>query len=305
MQDPDLVEKPSSVAVSDWSFLKRLSAETRALSLAEASEDAGRSHSSPNRKLGGLSELETVQESLPSEGGDGNFEASLDCFADAFAAEASSTWGDFESFSEAKSESQSLIPLEDLNGERAPTNDTDVNDNHLTTSCGQVFSRTAGHHRSDVFPNVPMTASFSCEDVIKLSFPEVPVPQFLENVSGLNQLLDTKTEDMGVPERIQMQPCTDSGNLWKILTLARNPSGLRCPWNESHCQENLLAVLGIDAHQKLSVTPDPRQSHLFTYNLFLKKTPSAGNMQYITVPQKKRIFTTQSLKMKMFSSNVC
>ncbi|KAL8168851.1 UNVERIFIED_CONTAM: hypothetical protein K2H54_020392 [Gekko kuhli] len=56
---------------------------------------------------------------------------------------------------------------------------------------------------------------------------------------------------------------------------------------------------------KLSVSPDPKQSHLFTYNLFLKKTPSTGNTQYITVPQKKRIFTTQSLKMKMFSSNVC
>lgn len=56
---------------------------------------------------------------------------------------------------------------------------------------------------------------------------------------------------------------------------------------------------------QLSITPDSRQSNLFTYNLFLKKAPSGGNLQYITVPQKKRIFTTQSLKLKMFRSNIC
>ncbi|XP_015279055.1 PREDICTED: uncharacterized protein C14orf79 homolog isoform X1 [Gekko japonicus] len=293
MQEPDLAEMPSSVGVSNWTFLKHLSAEVYALSLPETTEGADGYHLSQN---------------LPSEDGDGgNDEASPDSLPDAFAAEAGSTWGDFEGFSEVTSENQSHIPasLENLNGEQASTKGTDVNDNHCTTSCGHVSFQTAGQNGGEVFPNVLMKASLSSEDVIKLSFPEVPVPQFLENISSLNQMLGTNTEDVGVPEHAKMQPCTDSGSLWKLLTRARNPSGLRCPWNDSHCQENLLAVLGVDAHQKLSASPDPKQSHLFTYNLFLKKTPSTGSPQYITVPQKKRIFTTQNLKMKMFSSNVC
>ncbi|XP_060118698.1 uncharacterized protein CLBA1 [Heteronotia binoei] len=345
MQEPNSVETPSSAGASKGAFLKRLSAETCALSLPETTEGAD-GHLSQNRKLGGLFEQETAQGTLPSEGGKGgNYDPSPDSLPDPFTAEAGSTWGDFEGFSEVKLENQSHIlePLENLNGEQASAKGTDVNDNHCTTSCGQICFQTAGQNRREVSPNVLIKASLSSEDVIKRSFPEVPVPQFLENISGLNQMLDTNTEDVGVPERTKIEPCTDSGDLWKLLTRARNLSGLRCPWNESHCQENLLAVLGIDAHQKvlpegkddvvekssikemedsnidkfsisnckaliqtkLSVSPDPRQSHLFTYNLFLKKIPSAGNTQYITVPQKKRIFTTQSLKMKMFSSNVC
>ncbi|XP_054826149.1 uncharacterized protein CLBA1 isoform X2 [Eublepharis macularius] len=323
---------------------RRQATETRSSSLPETGEGADRDHFGQNRKLNGLFELEVVQESLPGRDGDGgNYDATPDSFPDAFAGEASSTWGDFKGFSEVKLENLSHIPesLENLNGEQASTNDTDVSDNHGTTSCGQIFPRTAEYSRRDVFPNVPLKASLSPEEVIKRSFPEIPVPQFLENIGGLNQMLDTQTEEVDIPEHTKMQLCTDSGIFWKTLNHARNPSGLRCPWNESHCQENLLAVLGIDAHQKilseckddvleksnikenedssadkfsiskaliqtkLSVSPDPRQSHLFTYNLFLKKTPSTGNMQYITVPQKKRIFTTQSLKMKMFSSNVC
>lgn len=153
------MEMPSSVGVSNWSVLKHLSAETCTLSLPETTEGADRYQLSQNRKLGGLFELETVQENLPTEDGDGgNYEASLDNLPDAFTAEAGNTWGDFEGFSEAKSENQSLIPesLGDLNGERASTNGTDVNDNHCTTSCGQISFKTAGQNRRDVFPNILM-----------------------------------------------------------------------------------------------------------------------------------------------------
>ncbi|XP_077179965.1 uncharacterized protein CLBA1 [Paroedura picta] len=346
MQEPNLVAVPSSGGISNRPLLKHLSAETCNLSPPETSEGADRSHLGPNRKVGDLFELETVQGNLPSEDGEGgNDAASPESLPDALATESGSAWGDFEGFSEVKSESQSAVPesLENLNGEQPSTKGTAVSDKHCTNSCGQISFKTAGQNRRDAFPNAPMQASLSSEDVFKLSFPEVPVPQSSENIRCLNQMLDANTEDVGVPEHTKMQPCTDSANLWKLLTRARSPSGLRCPWNESHCQENLLAVLGIDAHQKvlpegkddvlekgnikeaeesnidkfsisnckaliqtkLSVSPEPRQSHLFTYNLFLKKTPSTGNAQYLTVPPKKRVFTAQSLKMKMFSSNVC
>ncbi|KAG6933261.1 hypothetical protein G0U57_019568, partial [Chelydra serpentina] len=109
----------------------------------------------------------------------------------------------------------------------------------------------------------------------------------------------------------------DSGNLWRTLREPDSITGLRCPWNKSYCQENFLSALGIDVNQKdfsgdskegleetnvkinedledgfnitkckaliqtkLSVSPDSRHGHFFSYNLFLKRTPSNGNMQF-------------------------
>ncbi|XP_061468307.1 uncharacterized protein CLBA1 isoform X2 [Rhineura floridana] len=345
MQDQNLVEINSCVEVSSQSLLKPLSAETCAIPLCENSSGADVNHLNQTGNLDEGLELEKVQKTLPTKCVDGRvYEALLEGPPDTSMGESSSTWGDFEGFSEVKLEnlSTTLEPLETLNEKQMYTNEVDVNDNCPTTSCRHLCSKTTGHNRSETLANVSVKAVLSSEDIIKQSFPEVPVPQFLEKISSLDQVLYTKTEDADVPECTKKQICTGSGNLWKTLTHSSNPSSLRRPWSESHYQDNLLAVLGIDAHRKalpeiknilektnirenedsivdkfnistckaliqtkLSVSPAPRQSHLFSYNLFLKKTPSGGNMQYITVPQKKRIFTTQSLKMKMFSSNVC
>uniref|UniRef100_A0ACB8G7C0 Uncharacterized protein n=1 Tax=Sphaerodactylus townsendi TaxID=933632 RepID=A0ACB8G7C0_9SAUR len=206
MQDPNLVEMSSSVEGSNCSFLQCLSAEICTVSFPGAGEEPGRDRSSQNGQLGGL---ETVQENFPSEdGGGGDFEASWDCLPDAFAAESSNAWGDFESFREVKVDSQSHTPelLENLNGEQTTTRDIDIKDNHFATSCEQIFSRTAGHPRRDACLNVPVKATLNSEDVLKLSFPEVPVPQFSENISGLNEMLETKTEDADIPEHTKMQP---------------------------------------------------------------------------------------------------
>lgn len=46
-------------------------------------------------------------------------------------------------------------------------------------------------------------------------------------------------------------PSTDSGNIWRTLGDFYNAPRLRHPWSKSHCQENLLSVLGIDANQKV------------------------------------------------------
>ncbi|XP_028602956.2 uncharacterized protein CLBA1 isoform X1 [Podarcis muralis] len=344
MQDQNLVEIHSGAEVSGQSILKPLSTETGATSLSENSSGTDVHSLNQNGNFDESSELEMIQKSLPVECGDKRvYEASLES-PDTSLGESSSTWGDFEGFSEVKQEnlSNTLESLEKPNGKQTYTNDADVSDSCLTTSCRQFSSKTTGHNRKETFANTSVKAVLSSEDIIKLSFPEVAVPQFLEKISSLDQVLYTKTEDTNIPECTTKQLCTDFGNLWKTLTQSTNPSSLRRPWNKSHYHENLLAVLGIDAHQKavpegkndiletsisenedsnvdkfnistckaliqtkLSVSPAPKQSHLFSYNLFLKKTPSGGNMQYITVPQKKRIFTTRSLKMKMFSSNVC
>ncbi|XP_062974193.1 uncharacterized protein CLBA1 [Elgaria multicarinata webbii] len=346
MQGQNLVEMHSAVEVSNQSFLKALSAEMGAISFSENSDGADVHHLNENRNLDESLEVEMVQKSLPSKSGDERvYEALLEGPPDTSVVESNSTWGDFEGFSEVKLEDLRNSPtsLEKLHEKQRDTNVAEFDDSQPTTSSRQFFSETSEHNRRETFGNVPMKAVFSTEGIIKLSFPEVPAPQFLEKISSLEQLLDTKMEDANIPECTKKQLCTDSANLWKTLTHSSNPSGLRCLWDKSHYQENLLAVLGIDTHQKalpegkddileklnatenvdssvdkfnigtckgliqtkLSVSPDLRQNHLFTYNLFLKKTPSSGNMQYITVPQKKRIFTTQNLRMKMFSSNIC
>lgn len=46
-------------------------------------------------------------------------------------------------------------------------------------------------------------------------------------------------------------PSIDSGNIWSTLRDFDNTPILRHPWSKSHCQENLMSVLGIDANQKV------------------------------------------------------
>lgn len=119
-------------------------------------------------------------------------------------------------------------------------------------------------------------------------------------------------------------------------------SASRCLWSQSHCQEKLFLVLGIEAGQKtvsrgqghisedsnlkgsgelvavstfhlhhckaliqtkLSGTPGSRQGSLITYSLFLK-TPLHGNGRYITSPQKKA-FLPRHLKLAFFNRDIC
>ncbi|KAM6460184.1 uncharacterized protein CLBA1 isoform 1-T2 [Liasis olivaceus] len=344
MQGQNLLQMNSSVEGANQSCLKALSTEKYAMSPSEYSCRTGSHYLNQNGNLDASLEMEMVQKKIQSKSDDGMIdEGSLESPQDNSTVESNNTWGDFEGFSEVKLVNLSNIPesLEKMNEKLTYTNGMDVSDTHPTTSFRQFLSKAAGYKKETV-ANAIMKAVISSEDIVKLSFPEIPIPQCLDKISTLKQVLDPKREDADIPECTEKQVCIDSANLWKTLAHCNSPSGLRCHRNESHCQENLLAVLGIDANQKalpefkdsilertnrenedsgvekfnlttckaliqtkLSVSPEPRQSHLFTYNLFLKKTPSSGNMQYITVSQKKRFFTTQSLRMKMFSSNVC
>nr|XP_060610550.1 uncharacterized protein CLBA1 [Anolis sagrei ordinatus] len=343
MQDQNLAEMHSNEVLSGQSYSQDLPAET---SIAALNSDGA--HEYCVNQAGNLDEsfeVEKVQKRFPnSQNGNGNVhETSPETSYDTSAVESSSSWGDFEAFSEVKLENASDSPesLGKLSEKQVYMNGADLNHKCTTTSWTQCFSQVARHNRKETSANV--MAVSSTEDVIKRSFPDISVPQFLEKISSLEQILHAKTENTEPPECTEQQLCIDSADVWKTLTSCSHLSSLKCHRNESRHQKNLLAVLGIDLHQKvlsegeddileetcmkekedsgvgqcngnmcksliqtkLSVSPDARRSHLFTYNLFVKKTPSTGIMQYITVPQKKRIFTTQSLRMKMFSSNIC
>ncbi|KAL7992713.1 hypothetical protein Chor_016969 [Crotalus horridus] len=343
MQGQDLLQI-NSVEGENQSCLKALSTEKYAMSPSEYSCRTGSHHLNQNRNLDASLEMELVQKKIHSKSDDGTIdEGSLEILQDINTMESSNTWGDFEGFSEVKLVNLSNIPepLEKINEKVSHTNGMDINDTHSTTSFGQVLSKAVGYEKETI-AKAAMKVAISSEDSVKQSFPEIPVPQCLDKISTLKQVLHPEREDADIPECTEKQAWLDSANLWKTLTQCNSPSDLRCHQNEFHCQENLLAVLGINANQKavpefkvsslektnreneesgvdkfslstckaliqtkLSVTPEPRQNHLFTYNLFLKKTPSSANMQYITVSQKKRFFTAQSLRMKIFSSNVC
>ncbi|XP_070607287.1 uncharacterized protein CLBA1 isoform X2 [Erythrolamprus reginae] len=328
MQGQNLLQMNNSMEGENQSCLKAVSAEKYATSPSEYSCRTGSHYLNQNGNLDASLELELVQEKTHSKSDDGtNDEGSLETSQDINTVESSNTWGDFEGFSEVKLVNLSNIPepLEKINEKVSHTNGMDIFDTPFTTSFRQVFSKAVGYEK-DTVAKTTMKVAIRSEETVKQSFPEIPVPQCLDKIRTLEQVLQPERQNADIPKCTEKQAWLDSANLWKTLTQCSSPSDLRCHRNEFRCQENLLAVLGINANQKavpefkgsilektnrenedssvdkfnlstckaliqtkLSVSPEPRQNPLFTYNLFLKKTPSSANMQYITVSQKKSV----------------
>ncbi|KAF1420640.1 hypothetical protein FQV23_0002486, partial [Spheniscus humboldti] len=288
--------------------------------------------------------LEVMQQSLPGVYSKGR---SCEGFSESSCStlEPTGSWGDFEGFRESLDKSERFshnleVLVKSTKTSRA---DTDLSGGRCRASAGHFCSEPSLHSGIQEAWSSLNEANHSYEDIFKLGFPEVFVSQSRESIRSLDQVLDTNKEDVGIPELTKNQLCIDSGNIWRTLRDFDNTPSLRHPWSKSHCQENLLSVLGIDANQKdflesrddifeesnvkgnedfrfdgfsindckaliqtrLSVSPDSRHGHLFTCNLFLKTTSSDGNMQYVTIPRKKHIFAAHNLKMKFFSSDVC
>ncbi|XP_071601495.1 uncharacterized protein CLBA1 [Heliangelus exortis] len=319
MQNVSLVESLPNADTSHWMSLKAPSVEGECMSAGESASNLS-------------------QQSLPVV----NSKRSCEGFSESSysTSEASGSWGDFEGFRESSDESErfghdpEVLVKSTKFSSRADTDLSRASAEHL---CSEP-SLPSGTQEA---PSSVNEANHSYEDIFKLGFPEVFISQSRESIRSLDQLLDTNSEDVGIPEFTKNQLCIDSENIWRTLKDIDNTPSLRHPWSKSHCQENLLSVLGIDANQKdfsenqdvfeesdvkdedfrfdgltindckaliqtkLSVSPDSRHGHLFTCNLFLKTTSSNGNMQYITIPRKKQGFNTHNLKMKFFSSDVC
>ncbi|KAM4779659.1 uncharacterized protein CLBA1 isoform 1-T2 [Cyanocitta cristata] len=288
--------------------------------------------------------LEVMQQSLPVMNGKGRSceGFSESCFS---TSEPSGSWGDFEGFKEPPDKSERFSHNPEVLVKSAKTSgaDLDLSNGGCSTSAAQSCAEPSlclGIQEASGSLN---EADHSCEEIFRLAFPEVFVPQSRESLRSLEQVLDANNEDVGIPELLKDQLCMDSENVWRMLRDFDNTLSSRHPWSKSHCQENLLSVLGIDANQKdisesqadifeepnvkdnedfrfdgfsvndckaliqtkLSVSPDSRHGHLFTCNLFLKTTSSNENTECITMPRKKQIFATHNLKMKFFSNDVC
>ncbi|XP_051835516.1 uncharacterized protein CLBA1-like [Antechinus flavipes] len=256
--------------------------------------------------------------------------------------EHNSSWGDFEGFSETSDKSDTFNTLDILERWSAPG--TRESDPDLTgcaaSSCGSLQFDSM----RETAAISPSKANLSYENIFKLVFQEVPVQQMTEDICTLHHFLEKYNEENTSSKPVKKHFCSESRKLWRILQDEDGTSTSKCLWSKSHCQDNFLLVLGIDAAQKdlsggsnhvledsnlketeeltevngfslnnckaliqtkLSGSSASRHNNLFMYNLFLKKTPSSGNMQYITIPRKKKLFTARNLKMKFFNSDVC
>lgn len=338
MQNLSLVESLANTDTSHQMSLKELAVEVGGTSLNDS--DCNLNEMTNNEEIN----LEVMQQALPLMNSKGR---SCEGFSESSysISEPSSSWGDFEGFREPLDKSERLgHNLEVLvKSTKTSRGDMDFSSQHCSASADHFCSEPSLHSGIQKACSSLNKANHSYEDTFKLGFPEVFVSQSRESIKSLDQVLDTNNEDVGIPELMKNQLCIDSGNIWRTLRDFDNTPSLRHPWSKSHCQENLMSVLGIDANQKdfsesqdgifeessikdnedfgfdgfsindckaliqtkLSVSPDSRHGHLFTCNLFLKTTSSNGNMQYITIPRKKHIFATHNLKMKFFSSDVC
>ncbi|XP_054256807.1 uncharacterized protein CLBA1 [Indicator indicator] len=334
MQKLSLAESLSHTDTLHRMSLKDLAVEVGHMSL----DESDRNESTNNEIIN----LEVMQQNLPIVNSKGRNSEGLSESSHC-TSEPSSSWGDFEGFRESLDKSDrfrhNLEVLE--KSTKTCKVDWDLSRGHYSTSAGHFCSEPSQESGIQKALSSLNEANHSYEDIFKMSFPEVFVSQSRESIRSLDQVLDTNN-DVGIPELRKNQLCIDSGNIWRTLTDFDNTPSLSHPWSKSHCQETLLSVLGIEANQKdfsesqdnileesnvkdnedfrfdgfnindckaliqtkLSVSPDSRNG-FFSHKLFLKATSSSGNMQYVTTPRKKHIFTTHNLKMKNFSSDVC
>ncbi|XP_069715039.1 uncharacterized protein CLBA1 [Phaenicophaeus curvirostris] len=338
MQSLSRVESLANPDTSRLMSLKDPAAAVGATSLDES--DCNLNERTINEKI---ISLEVTQQSLPAS----SKGRSCEGFAESSysTSEPSGSWGDFEGFKEPLDESERFSHNPDVlpNSIKTSGADTDLSRGYCRASAGRFCSEPPLQSGIQEPSSSLSEVNNSYEDIFKLGFPEIFVSQSKESIRSLDQVLNTNNEDAGIPELMKNQICVDSGNIWRMLRDTDNTPSLRHPWSKSHCQENLLSVLGVDANQKnfsgsqddifeesnvevnedfrfdgfgandckaliqtkLSVSSDSRHGHLFTHNLFLKTTSSDGNMQYITAPKKKHIFAKHNLKLKFFSSDVC
>ncbi|XP_045758007.1 uncharacterized protein CLBA1 isoform X2 [Mirounga angustirostris] len=299
-----------------------LAEEAGDLSLCPASKDSGASKAPAGRRGAGAEWLSGGGEGFstcPAGGPDPG--------------EHNSAWGEFEGFQESSAKSEQFSPNFEL-PERPP--------HPRRQSVASTQKERGSRQPPQGRPGVPGAAGSSpCEllhsykDVFRFVFQEVPVQQATEGVSPLDRILELPGCESG------QQLCSESRKLWRALQNTNSTSASRCLGSESHCQENLFLVLGIDAAQKnlsgdlghilecselqepeelgvptfrlqpcraliqtkLSGTSGGRQGSLLACSLFLK-TPLHRHGQYLTIPWKKKIFNPRNLKMTLFNSDI-
>ncbi|XP_035117599.1 uncharacterized protein CLBA1 isoform X1 [Callithrix jacchus] len=174
--------------------------------------------------------------------------------------EHSSTWGEFEGFRESSAKSgqfsQSLELLEGPTELQPPRTTSAPKEcsSHQPCQGGPWVTGTAA-----VPPSEPILSS---ESILKCAFQEITVQQAAEDISTLDHFLEVSSEEPGL--ECVHKLCNESRRLWRALQNTHT-SASQCLWNESHCQEKFVLILGMDAivviwHRSLAGHDGPRHA---------------------------------------------
>lgn len=212
----------------------------------QASEDSGAS-GAPGRHCGADAECVRTRPHLPPWDGEACTSRLSEGFATCAAGgpdavEHSSAWGEFESFQESSAKSEQLLSQSFELQERAKA------PQQPRTVFAQKDHSSQQPRQGGTVTVSPAEPILSYESIFRFAFQEVPVQQVTDHVPALHHLLEISDEEepgLGSAQKF----CPESRKLWRALRSAHKMATSCCLWHESHCQENLFLVLGVDATQ--------------------------------------------------------
>ncbi|XP_063802597.1 uncharacterized protein CLBA1-like [Pseudophryne corroboree] len=236
--------------------------------------------------------------------------------------ESTSTWGDFESFNEFTPQSEQFYYADES---------FCLDSFDTMTLTGEDYTETTdGQAKWDAFnlENV-LQSTEGCESIFKMSFPAMPVSETSEDVTNLSTLMTSSNEEhlcKLIRTRLWLD-CDHSQQGGDILPVK---SGWDWP-NSKGCRD-LRLLLGTGAENfsdngeetsdgvmitnierfstgdsmppagnrcliqtKLDVVPGSKQGHIFSYQLFLKKSTDVP-LPFLTFSGKKSFFSTNQLR---------
>ncbi|XP_053553204.1 uncharacterized protein CLBA1 isoform X2 [Bombina bombina] len=234
--------------------------------------------------------------------------------------ELSSTWGDFESFNGFTPDYEEFpYPDEELS-------DTIKYSSFHTQNVLKSYKEAENCRQNDPYSKLKMTCPAAvgadvCEHVLRTCFPAVPVEPSSDDVRSLHNCLKLTNEENFVNELMKM-------NFWPdcASTETRDAPPPRYHWKDSLSCRNLMLLFGIDASHKCpeesdvisdgteqnsasvpwrsdanptliqtKISPNSKQGHIFSYELFLKKTTPAVTLPFLAFAGKKSFFSAQTI----------
>ncbi|XP_057587263.1 uncharacterized protein CLBA1 [Hippopotamus amphibius kiboko] len=239
-------------------FLSDLAGQAGGVSLCRISKDSC-AGSAPGGQSGDAVEWARPGSPLPPPDGDGEArisgrsgegEGPSACTAGGpDPGEQSGAWGEFEAFRESSAGCEQFSQSFKLS--ERPTEPQLPGTTSAQMERGSCQPHQGGPGVTGTGAVAPSEPIVSYENIFRFAFQEVPVLQATEDVSALDHFLETSNEEKPDLESVH-RLCSESRKLWRALQNTGTTTTSRCLWSESHCRENFLPVLGIDAAQKVN-----------------------------------------------------
>ncbi|KAG8561241.1 hypothetical protein GDO81_015300 [Engystomops pustulosus] len=240
-----------------------------------------------------------------------------DCDVDKSSPEVTSTWGDFESFTEFTPQPEQLLHENEALDENVvlPT----------IPDGGDYTDQTEGEAQWDAF-NLGNENRQECERIFRLSFPAIAVGGTQEEVKSLEALL-TSSDEENISHLIKTRLWLECDSTWQNSDGTKSGS----EWQNSKGCTDLMMLLGLpdknssddggktnDAligkehftvnkstppagnkcliQTKLDVGSGCKSGHIFSYQLVLKKSQTDVSLPFLTFSGKKSFFSANQLR---------